>query len=243
MTDLAASSNKENYTYLRQRFVECLLSHDPASVLDVGCGDGHLLRRCEGLGIEALGLEATDESVGALVQEGLTVVRGVAERIPNPDGSWDWVTLRHVPHHVADPAAALAEAMRVCRSGILVAEPWFDPRFPSQRNALGADRWLKRQHRRTGMVHEDALDLAALLDALPAGIAGNVDVDVVLRLRARLRQDLVEEAEPLLAALDSTDPDRAAYAELMEAIERDGLSWNGSVMVAVLARISHTRGW
>jgi hypothetical protein len=86
------------------------------------------------------------------------------------------------------------------------------------------------------MVHEEALDTQALLAALPARAEHDVEVDIALRLRSRAPQDLVEEAEPLLAALPVDDPDRAAFAALLETIERDGLSWNGSLILAVRPR-------
>lgn len=230
------ASAVENYSHLRERFADRLLAQHPASVLDVGCGDGALMLRCQAAGVPAIGIEATSGALAELRARGLEVLHGIAEALPLADGACDWVTLRHVPHHLTDPAAAVADALRVCRTGVLVAEPWFDPRVPSQRTALEADRWLKRQHRRQGMVHEEALDTEALLATLPAYPTLDVEVDIALRLRSRAAQDLVDEAAPLLAALPIGDADHAAFAELMATIERDGLSWNGTLIVAVRQR-------
>ena len=132
--------------------------------------------------------------------------------------------MRFVPHHLADPPVAFAEAMRVCRSGFLVAEPWFDTSFASQRTALELDGWLKRQHRRDGMVHEEVLDANALVGALPRA-NHDIHVDTSLRLRSRSLDDVGREVTPLRDELPSDHPDRAALAELLDTMEHDGVSW------------------
>ena len=49
--------------------------------------------------------------------------------------------------HLADERPAFAEALRVARTGVVVAEPRFDPDMPSQRVADRADQ---RQHGQAG---------------------------------------------------------------------------------------------
>ncbi len=223
-----------NHAHLLNQFTERLLVRQPRSVLDVGCGEGALLQRCLAAGIPSAGIESDAAAVHPLQARGMHVVQAAAGLLPFGDRSFDWVTMRHVPHHLPDPGAALAEAVRVCESGLIVAEPWFDPEIPSQRSALAVDRWLKRQHRSAGMVHNEALSPDALRRALPASMDDfSIDVDIVLRLRPRPIESFEEEARPLLAVLPGEHPDRSAYDELLRDIRRDGLSWNGSAMLTV----------
>ena len=128
-----------NHRLLASIFSDRLLALHPRSVLDVGCGAGLLLERCRAADVRAVGIEPRFESLHA-------------GALPFANASFDWVTMRHVPHHLEHPRAAFAEAWRVARTGLLIAEPWYDPTVPSQHTALAADRWLKRQDRRRGKI-------------------------------------------------------------------------------------------
>ena len=96
----------------------------PLDVADIGCGDGHLT-------IEAARwarrVYAIDRSA-AVLQRARTLARrhgaanvawkrGEIERIPLPDASVDVALLSQALHHAADPALALAEAVRILRPG------------------------------------------------------------------------------------------------------------------------------
>ncbi len=140
----------------------------PASVLDVGCGEGDLLAACRDAGWPACGLEPSPADLARPRAAGLAVVAGDAVRLPFPAGGADWVVLRHVPHHLRDPRAALREAWRVARSGLLLAEPWYDELDPGQRAALAIDTFFKRLDRRRGVFHADVLGSTELLALLPA---------------------------------------------------------------------------
>ena len=223
----------ENVRFLRRRFLERLLAERPESVLDVGCGGGALLRSLGEAGVRAAGVEADERRVHAAREAGLDVTRGAGEKLPAEDGAWDWVTMRHVPHHLEDPAAAFAEAWRVCRTGVLIAEPWYETGIANQRVALEADRWIKRGHRRGGLLHADILDADALLTLFPSSRDWEADIETALRLRARSAEDLAAEAVPLMAGLPEDHGERAAFAAILDAVARDGLSWNGSLLVTV----------
>lgn len=87
------------------------LSLSPTSrVLDVGAGDGQLLRALRGRAHRG-------ELFGIDPEPGQGVGRGVAESLPFPDASFDAVLFVRVLAHLADPARALAEARRVLRPG------------------------------------------------------------------------------------------------------------------------------
>ncbi|MEM7199523.1 MAG: methyltransferase domain-containing protein [Planctomycetota bacterium] len=230
---MRAADRRDNADHLAAQFARRLEALTPTSVLDVGCGSGDLLSQCAAAGIPASGIEPHRPTAEAARERGLPVVCAPAEALPFADRTWGWVTMRHVPHHLAEPAQAVTEALRVGRSGLLAAEPWFDPEVPSQRVAELADRWLKRQHRRAGQVHGEVLDIAALMGLVPADGGFDLDFDIVLRLRRRPLEDLVAEAEPWLEPLAADSADRRAWADLLDRAARDGLSWNGTVIVTI----------
>jgi SAM-dependent methyltransferase len=117
-------------------------------VLDLGSGEGHLSRRVAGeaggrglvVGLEpsaaqlagALGKEPGKLARGARAGGASTrpsYVRGVGERLPFRDGSFDAVVCCLVIEHAVDPDAVLAEAVRVLAVGgrfvLLVNHPMF----------------------------------------------------------------------------------------------------------------------
>ncbi|WP_371101004.1 class I SAM-dependent methyltransferase [Streptomyces sp. PU_AKi4] len=89
------------------------------TVVDVGCGTGHLLRRWARDGHAGL-LVGVDRSAAAVSETragGVMVVRGDACSLPLRDGSADCLMERHMLYHVADLGQALAESRRVLRPG------------------------------------------------------------------------------------------------------------------------------
>jgi SAM-dependent methyltransferase len=113
----------------------------PATTLDVGCGDGALLRelRRRGFGGELFGLEISEPAAEiarrALPDAEVSLFDGV--RLPLPDAARELGILSHVLEHVPDPPALLAEVARVC--GAVVFE------VPLEDN-VSARRASKRVH-------------------------------------------------------------------------------------------------
>lgn len=221
---------QENHEWLLGQFLELLLAQNPASVLDVGCGAGGLLKRCLARGVPATGIDRPGERLDALMAEGLDVREGSAYDLGVQEGSVDWILMRHIPHHLEDPARAFAEALRVAARGVLIAEPCFDESLPCQLSAVALDVWEKAQHRRRGMVHDEVLDLGALLAALPADFAATHRVQVHLhhRLRSRSVEAFAASARELLTDLPDAGAEERRLEQLLERLHRDGLSWNGS---------------
>jgi SAM-dependent methyltransferase len=94
--------------------------------LDVGCGNGQLMRELEGLGAAAFGLETDEAPIAAAAAAGTPRERlklGVAQDLPFEDRSFDGVTFVFSFHHIpgAGHGQALSEAVRVPRGGGFVA--------------------------------------------------------------------------------------------------------------------------
>ena len=110
--------------------LELLDPHD-SDIVDVGCGDGWLVRALAQRGARAVGIETSEgqlESARAHgVGSGLRYGVGRAEVLPLTAGSADAVVFMRSLHHVptAGHPAALAEARRVLRpaGALYVAEP------------------------------------------------------------------------------------------------------------------------
>lgn len=88
------------------------------SVLDVGCGTGHLsayLR--EMYGVIPTGIDVKDSR-----QAEVSFTEFDGTSIPFPDNSFDHVVLSEVLHHSHDPVRLIAECDRVARRRVIVFE-------------------------------------------------------------------------------------------------------------------------
>jgi SAM-dependent methyltransferase len=124
--------------------VAASLRPDPATVLDVGCGTGALLRlAAERLpGALRVGTDPAARMIACADAGGAELVQAAAERIPFADGSFDLVLSTLSLHHWADRAQGVREIARVLAPGGVV---------------VLADRWLP--HRVDGMVAAAGLDV------------------------------------------------------------------------------------
>jgi ubiquinone/menaquinone biosynthesis C-methylase UbiE len=100
-------------------------------VVDVGSGPGRFLREAAERGAEAVGVEPSAQMrrlaqrrTPARLRPAVTVVDGVAERLPLEDGSATVAWAVASVHHWTDRDAGLAELYRVLRPGgrLLLAE-------------------------------------------------------------------------------------------------------------------------
>ncbi|MDX1990920.1 MAG: class I SAM-dependent methyltransferase [bacterium] len=89
-------------------------------VLDIGAGDGTLLRILQSGGIPAENLTGVDidtQAVEGLRRQGFNGVQARAEDMDFPQGSFDLVTISHVIEHVADPRRVMELAFRALKPG------------------------------------------------------------------------------------------------------------------------------
>lgn len=97
------------------------------SVLDVGAGTGRaLLRLQEHLhGVRMTGVEPVRELREVGYRRGLSpeqLIQGNALSLPFADDAFDFVIATGVLHHIATPAVAVAEMVRVARLGVMISD-------------------------------------------------------------------------------------------------------------------------
>jgi SAM-dependent methyltransferase len=85
-------------------------------ILDVGCGTGGNLEMLEKFGA-AEGVDVSDDALEFCKSKGLTVHKGLAEKLPFADESFDVVTALDVIEHLDDDVAGLKEMHRVLKTG------------------------------------------------------------------------------------------------------------------------------
>src|ERR1700733_13706171 len=92
-----------------------------ARVLDVGCGDGELLRLLETRGVDGRGIELSREGVNECVAKGLAVVQGDADTdLENyPDDGFDFVILSQTLQATRRPRVVLEHMLRIGRHAVV----------------------------------------------------------------------------------------------------------------------------
>ena len=133
----------------------------PASLVEIGCGDGALLAQLRGLADVLDGFELSPPAA-ALARRAVPEARRIeafdGSRVPAADGEYELAVLSHVLEHVPDPLPLLAEAARVA--------PWVLVEVPLEANRSAARPAKRAEASRIGHLH--AFDRAAVR-ALVAG--------------------------------------------------------------------------
>ncbi len=92
-----------------------------ARVLEVGSGDGVMLRLLQGLGVQPMGIELDAEAARAVSETlGVPVLAGPFEEAELPRGHFDAVVLVHIIEHFFDPVEVLRKVRRLLRPGGVV---------------------------------------------------------------------------------------------------------------------------
>jgi methionine biosynthesis protein MetW len=92
-----------------------------AKVLDVGCGDGELLKLLEGKDVDGRGIELSREGVNECVAKGLAVIQGDADTDLSdyPDDAFDYVILSQTLQATRRPRQVLEHMLRIGRQAVV----------------------------------------------------------------------------------------------------------------------------
>jgi methionine biosynthesis protein MetW len=92
-----------------------------ARVLDVGCGDGELLRLLETRGVDGRGIELSREGVNECVAKGLAVIQGDADTdlADYPNDAFDYVILSQTLQATRHPRFVLEHMLRIGRHAVV----------------------------------------------------------------------------------------------------------------------------
>ena len=126
---------------------------DAGTVLNVGAGAGSY----EPCGRQVIAVEPSQVMIEQRPASAAAVVQASAEALPFEDDSFDAAMAIITVHHWSDPAAGLAEMVRVARQRVLVLT--FDP-------APLADLWLSAYFPRTFEIHAREMPSIAELAAM-----------------------------------------------------------------------------
>lgn len=156
---------------------------EPASVLDVGCGSGHLAAALADAGHEVLAVDPDPAMVHLTrTRAGISATTGALPDLPVAEGSVDAVVANFVLNHVDHPRAAAGGLARVVRpGGRVVATIW--PGWPAPPGVLWGEVLDA-----AGAVRPDAPRLAPHLDfeRSPDGLATLLEEAGLRTVEARM---------------------------------------------------------
>jgi hypothetical protein len=185
--------------------LERLVSPAGRDAVDIGCGQGALVRRLAALGARMTGVEISSEQLAAAVAAddgaGARYLVGTAQRLPLDDASVDLAIFMRSLHHVPvdSLADALREAARVLREGgvVYVAEPLAEGEYFELVSLVEDELEVRRAAQR------------ALANADAAGLSRETTLDYEVEVE-------LSDLAALRARTVAVDPARARVFEARE---------------------------
>lgn len=120
---LRGRDKKDVTRLVHQQIAEAVDLHSGDDLVDIGCGDGTMLRIADAAGAHsAIGLLATDEEVAVLRRVGRNAKQGLTNRLPLPDACASVVVCNNVLLVVPRDQipASLREILRIAKPGARV---------------------------------------------------------------------------------------------------------------------------
>ncbi len=156
-----------------------------ARVLDVGCGDGQLLRLLAARkGVDGRGIELSQSGVNNSVAHGLSVIQGDADKDLDqyPDDAFDYVILSQTLQATRHPRAVMENLLRIGRRAVVSVPNFGHWRMRMQLLALGrmpVTKTLPETWYDTQNIHLCTIrDFVDLCDEVGAHIERAVALDV-----------------------------------------------------------------
>lgn len=121
--DSTPTSSVSKFPKLCYPFIlEEIRAKNPASLLDMGCGTGEILRliRQDNKEISLSGIDLSPEMVKVAHSkeiEGAEIIIGDAENLPYPENAFDAVVCCQSFHHYPNPEKAFSSAYKILKSG------------------------------------------------------------------------------------------------------------------------------
>ncbi|HOS48127.1 MAG TPA: class I SAM-dependent methyltransferase [Bacteroidia bacterium] len=89
-------------------------------IIDVGCGNGHLLEEAKKLNWEVYGTEFTDTAVDLCIKKGISMQKGVLDVSNYEENSFDCLFFIEVIEHINNPKEELEKFHKLLRKGGLL---------------------------------------------------------------------------------------------------------------------------
>lgn len=159
------------YRLLEEQRVKAILENAEGceSILDVGCGEGHLLARMRGKNVVGIDLSLAALKEAAKKTKRL-LLRANAEKLPFQDNVFDAVVCSEVLEHLPSPKKAFSELARVAKpNGKIIVSIPNEKRINSVKDAvwklkLNALLFPRIPKRMTGEWHLHEFGLQKLLE-------------------------------------------------------------------------------
>lgn len=177
---------------LQRSFAEWLLEQRPGSVLDLGAGDGQLLEHLAFERLRARGIEQSKEAVERARKLGRSVTEGSIDAADFVVPSSEWITIRHVLHHLVHPRRLMMRAVAAAKRGLFVAEPFAATGLAQHAFTVRLEALCRSLDRQGGMTHARDLTASELCDLIP------MDWSVELRYHAPLTRLPLEDVTAAL---------------------------------------------